>query len=261
MSRELIKVTNTSYTRYEELLIKRDDARKTAFIREQAYIREFGNLILEVFRMKMDCIRKKKTIEYCQVFANRGDAVDQNALQEYLAAELATYQKQLDKMIKENEVSKNCGRITEAELLKIKKIYHRLVKQIHPDINPITLENEDLMNLWQRLMVAYSCNDLKEMEETEVLINSLLESLDIETVDITIPDIEERIAELEAEIKEITTTDPYMYKYLLEDPGAVAQKKSELRTELKEYKDYCKKLDEILSTLIGKGVTFVWQMN
>ena len=261
MGESIIRVSNTSYAKYEELLTRRDEVRKESFLHEREYIREFGDLILEVFQMKLECIRKKKTIEYCQVFANRGESVDQNALQDYLAKELADYKAKLEDMIRDNEAAKDVERITEADMLKIKRIYHRLVKKIHPDINPITEENEELADLWQRLMVAYNCNDLKEMEETEVLVNALLEKLNLGTMDITIPDIDEKIMELEAEIEGIMSVDPYQYKYLLNDPDAVSQKKQELRKELKEYENYGKQLDEVLNSLLGKGVTLTWRMN
>ncbi len=262
MREEIIRVSNSSYTKYEELLTRRDEVRKQAFQYERAYVREFGDLILQVFQMKLECIRKKKTIEYCQVFINRGQSVDQNALQEYLQKELEEYQAQLDNMIRDNEAAKQNERITEADMLKIKRIYHRLVKKIHPDINPVTSENEELMGLWQRLISAYNCNDLKEMEETEVLVNAVLEKLDLGTMDITIPDIDEKIVEIQAEIDRIASTDPYQYKFLLTDPEAVKQKKQELRDELKEYEDYGKQLDEILDGMLEKGViTLTWQMS
>jgi len=261
LSDRLIRVSNTSYARYEELLIRKDEVKKEAFQYERAYVREFGDLILEVFQIKLEAIRKKKTIEYCQIFANRGENVDQNALQEYLAQELAAYNEKLASMIRDNEAAKASETITEADMLKIKRIYHHLVKKIHPDINPFTGENEELKELWQRLLVAYNCNNLKEMEETEILVNALLEKLDMGTLDITIPDIDEKIIEIEAEIEKITATDPYQYKYLLEDEEAVSQKKQELRNELKEYEDYGNALDEILNGLLQKGVTFTWRMN
>ena len=261
MNDEIIKVSNTSYSKYEELLIRKDDVKKQAFQYERAYVREFGDLILEIFQMKLEVIRKKKTIEYCQAFANRGESVDQNALQAYLIKELAEYKKTLDEMILDNEAAKKSEKVTEVDMLKIKRIYHHLVKKIHPDINPITAENEELKGLWQRLVVAYNCNDLKEIEETEVLINSLLEKLDLGTLDITIPDIDEKIIEIETEIENITSTDPYQYKYLLEDPEAIEQKKQELRKELEEYEDYGKQLDEILNGVIKGGVTITWRMN
>ena len=262
MSDEIIRVSNSSYAKYEELLTRRDEVKKQAFQYERAYVREFGDLILQIFQLKIECIRKKKTIEYCQVFINRGQSVEQNALQEYLQKELEEYRAQLDDMIKDNEAAKKHELVTEADMLKIKRIYHRLVKKIHPDINPITSENEELMGLWQRLIVAYNCNNLKEMEETEVLVNVLLEKLDLGTMDITIPDIDEKIEEIQAEIDRITSTDPYQYKHLLEDPEAVEQKKQELRDELEEYEDYSKQLDEMLNgTLENGGVTIKWLMN
>ncbi len=61
---DIIRVKNVSYDRYEELLMRRDAIKKEAFQYERAYVREFGDLILEIFQMKLECIRKKKTIEF-----------------------------------------------------------------------------------------------------------------------------------------------------------------------------------------------------
>ena len=65
MSDELIRIKNASYARYEELLIQRDAVKKEAFQQEREFVRVFGELILDVFRLKMECICKKKSIEYC----------------------------------------------------------------------------------------------------------------------------------------------------------------------------------------------------
>lgn len=249
MSDDLIRVKNASYARYEELLMQRDAAKKEAFLREREYVRVFGDLILQVFRMKMECICKKKTIEYCRMFLNRGETVDLEALRAYLLKEMEEYQNQLDEMVRDNEAAKISQRISQSELLKIKKIYHRLVKQIHPDINPITNTNEELRDLWQRLLAAYNCNDLKEMEETEILINAVLEKLKLGMMEIEIPDIDEKIEELEKEIRQIKSVDPYQYKYLLMDPDAVEQKKEDLRKELKDYEEYSRQLQQMLDEL------------
>jgi hypothetical protein len=80
-------------------------------------------------------------------------------------------------MIEENQAAKNTGKVTEAELLQIKRIYRRMVKKIHPDINPLTNTNEDLKGLWQRLVIAYDCNDLKEMRRRRYLSMHFLPSL------------------------------------------------------------------------------------
>lgn len=109
--------------------------------------------------------------------------------------------------------------------------------------------------------IAYNCNDLKEMEEIEILINAVLQKLDFGTMDISIPDIDVKVAELEEEIDEIKSTDPYQSKYLLEDSKAVEEKKQALKDELKEYEDYSSQLQDVLDGLVKKGVTFTWRMN
>ena len=257
---EIEKGHNTSYSRYEELINRRDNLKKEAFQYHAAYVREFGDLILEIFRKKIECIRKKKTIEYCQAALNHGKSVDQTQLQEYLEKEMEEFQAQLDDMVKEHEASLKSTTVTEKDLLEIKRIYHRLVKKIHPDINPSVATSEELMDLWHRAVICYNCNDLKGLQEVEVLVMTALENANLDEIDIDIPDIEEKIAELEEEIRTIMETDPYQYKYLLEDEKAVAEKKENLNAELRTYEDYSDQLDEILEGIIGSGVKITWQM-
>lgn len=261
MNNEIIKSSNSSFARYEDAITRRDEAIKAAFQFERAYIREFGDQILQVFQLKIECIKKKKTIEYCYIYANRGEIVNQKAMQEYLEKEMSEYNKRLKELVDEKEASQNNAKLTEVEHFKIKKIYLRLVKKIHPDINPLTSGNEELHNLWRRLIIAYNCDDLKEMEETEVLINGFFDKYNLGNLDIKIPNIEEKTAEIEEETKLIKSADPYQYKYLLEDEETVALKKDELCIELTDYENYGKQLDEILEGLIQKGVVFSWEMN
>ncbi|MBP5179532.1 MAG: hypothetical protein J6066_08160 [Lachnospiraceae bacterium] len=261
MGDAIIKVKNSSYARYEELLLKRDDVKKKAFQYGMEYNRTFGELILKVFEKKVEGIRKKKTLEYCQTYKNHGKNVDMAGLQTYLERQLAEYEKRLKDMVEENEAAKSTGTVTEAELLQIKRIYRRMVKKIHPDINPLTNTNEELKGLWQRLVIAYECNELKELKETEVLINALMAKLDMGVMEIEIPDIEVKIAELEEEIERIMNTDPYQYRYLLEDEAAVAEKKKALEEELKEYEEYSNRLEEMLNSVLGYGMTFTFRMN
>ena len=258
---ELLKIKNSSYARYEELLLTRDNLQKEAFQYERAYVREFGDMILDIFRKKIECIRKKKTIEYCQAAVNHGHPIDQEQLQEYLRKEMDDFQKQLDALVDDAENAKNSKLVSEVDLLMIKRIYHKLVKLVHPDINPLTNETPELTELWQRIQMAYNCNDKKGMQELELLTTTVLEQLGIGTLEIEIPDIEEKISEIEDEIVTIRETDPYQYKYLLEDPKAVDEKKADLAQELKSYEEYADQLDKILKGLMKDGVSFIWQMN
>ncbi|WP_026489175.1 hypothetical protein [Butyrivibrio sp. XBB1001] len=190
---------------------------------------------------------------------NHGNNVDQAQLQAYLEKEMADFQAQLDDMLKEHEAALKSITVTERDMLEIKRIYHRLVKKIHPDINPAATGSRELMDLWHRVTIAYSCNSLKDLQELEVLVMQALEAVDLDDLDI--PDIEEKISDLEKEIMKIMETDPYQYKFLLADSKAVEAKKEDLKTELKTYEDYSKQLDEVLEGLLGSGVKLTWKMN
>ena len=98
---------------------------------------------------------------------NRGKPVDQAELQNYLSQEMKEYNRKLSEMIQENEIAHSGEIISEETAVKIKKLYYRLAKQIHPDMNPKTNEIPELKELWQRIVVSYRANDLEELEEAE----------------------------------------------------------------------------------------------
>lgn len=256
---ELIRVRNHSFARYEELLMRRDKLKKEALFYDWEYIRKFGDKILRNFQLKLECIRKKKTISYCQMALNRGGQVDTMAMLEYLQQVMAEYQKQLDDMVTDNENAKKSQQVSESDLLEIKKIYRRLAKKLHPDMNPKAAENPKLRELWERISVAYRCNQLENLRELELLANAAMAECGAGEFSTDISDLEEKIAKVEAEIELILNTDPYLYKELLKDPEAVEEKNAELDEEYAAYEDYARQLDAILEDLKQKGVTLEWQ--
>jgi hypothetical protein len=257
---ELINVKGGAYKEYETLIQKRDELKKEAFCYQRKYTREFGDLIVRVFEKKIECIRKKKMIEYCQMAKNHGLLVDQEELQKYLDQELAVLQMQLDDMIEDAKAANVFKILSKKESTEIKRIYRRIAKRIHPDMNSFVQDNEKLLDLWQRVVIAYKCNDLKELQEAEVLINMVLSDMDEPMPGIFILNIEEKIEELTSEINEIQTTKPYTYKYLLMDEEKKNEKRLALSDEYQEYKEYEKQLEVMMEDVMKQGVTYVWQM-
>lgn len=257
----IIRVKNSSYGRYEELLLRRDGLKKEGYQLEIEYSRVFGELIIAVFQEQIKCVKKKKTIEFCQAAANHAKSVSQKELQKFVEKETRKLRDNLDEMIEDYENSKAATQITEADKVKIKQLYHKMAKQLHPDIHPMVAESEELKSLWQSMVIAYNCNDLKLLQELEVLVSKALESVTDGQVELDIPDIEYKIAELESEIQTIIETDPYQYRFLLRDKEAVEEKKRLLEDELKQYRDYGVQLDELLNGLLASGVSIIWEMN
>ena len=248
-----------NYQQYEKLLFERDKYKKQAGEYLRDYIREFGELMTDVFRKKISCIEKKKMISYCQLRINRGEMINAQAMNDFIQREMEEYNEQLAGMMHNNELCKKGITISNSDVMQIKRIYRRIAKKIHPDIHPGTLELPVLSDLWVEVMDAYDRNDLKALEELEIQINSILRELGDDVPDAEIPGIDEKIKVLEAEIEKILSTDPYQYRFLLEDEEKVQEYKEELQEELEEYTRYEKQLIEILKKYVAGGAKFTWE--
>lgn len=246
---DIVRICGGDYTQYEALLLHRDSLRKEALDYLSEYIRAFGELTMEVYEQQVECIKLKKAIAFCQTAANYGRKPDMAQLEAFLQQEMAEYYQKLRQMADDNQNCKDAKAVPEHYVLRIKKIYRDIAKKLHPDISPLTEKYPELLELWYRLVSAYNCNSLQEAEEVQMLINSFLERSGEDHFEITIPNINQRIAALEEEIRHIITTTPYTYKDLLNDPSAVETKKETLREELETYRNYAAELQKILDEL------------
>ena len=128
-------------------------------------------------------------------------------------------------------------------------------------MNPKTNEIPELKELWQRIVVSYRANDLEELEEADILVNKFLVDHHLDGNEIKIQDIDTKIEKLKEQIQKIKETNPYQYRFLLQDQEAVQNKKRELQKELEEYRVYEQELDQLLEQMMKNGVSFLWRMN
>lgn len=245
--KEIVKVKNESYERYEELLIKKDSLKKEAEEYRIQYNREFGELSISVFEEKMNCIEKKKIISYCNNILLLDGKIIKAELDAYIEEVMAKYREALDILKDNTKKAKSRKDVPVDELKKIKCKYYTIAKLIHPDMNSDLKDDKTIQDLWNRTGVAYECFELKELEEIEILVNNYLESINHSHDDIVIPDVREKIFNLNQEIEEILNTDPYQYKYILSNKKLIKAKKKELKKELKDYLEYKKELEREIS--------------
>lgn len=248
---EIVHIAAGDYPKYETLLLQRDQLKKEALMYRRAYIREFGELINKVFEKKIECIKLKKSIAFCQIARNKGEKPDINAMNEHITQQMQEYRQQLDDMVTELNSTKKDTSISPADAKEIKAIYRRVARQLHPDMSTLTVEHPELQELWEQVSVAYKCNDLKLLKETDFLVQQAVSQLGEESFAVTIPDIGSRIAELEKEIHTIVTTEPYSYKLILDDKDEMADRKTAFETELMQYTEYEKQLRQQLELLTG----------
>ena len=250
---DLIKSSDSKYTEYENLLLERDQVQKEAGQIWTVYLQMFGKLISDNYEEKLECIKCKKTIAYYQAALNKGGTVDVEAMEKYLEQEMAEYNANLHRMLKENEEANNAGTSTPYEVERAKTLYRRLAKLIHPDINPETDRSEELQEIWNRAVIAYHANNVKELAELEVLARKVLKDLGAGDVQVEIPDIEEKIDAVREEISDIIHSEPYTLRTFVENKETADKKKAELEEELEAYRKYHKELNNIILQMLQSG--------
>ena len=249
---DLIKIALGDYPRYEELLLRKDKFEKEALMWYDEYIRVFGKYHIDLFELKVECIRLKKVISLAQMEINRGEVPIIEKINSIVSEQMTSYYEELEMLVKEHDASVKAAVIPAHKVQKVKKIYRDIAKVLHPDINPKTNEDPNLLELWNRTVIAYKCNHIEEMEELQVLVNNALKEKGIDVSKVVIPNIEEKIKQLEGKINAIITTDPYNYKFLLEDKEETDQRIKDLEEEIEEYGKYKKDLEKVLSELVGE---------
>lgn len=265
MKNELINVGCENAARYDEfaeLLCKRDQLDKEAESVWIRYLLEFGDEITTNFGLKIECIRKKKEISFCQSQINKGLKPEIPVMDDFIKNLMKTYYDDLDDMMRRNKRAKDSTTVSEFKVQRSKKIYRRIAKLIHPDMNKKTAENPELSALWEKVTVAYHHSDPEELENLELLLYHMMDDLGKEGFSAVFSDIEERIERVEMQISEILSSEPYVFKELLGNPDKILAKHEELSKEHEEYTNYLCELKETLETLLNdKGASLIWIMN
>ena len=244
---EVMKTKDSRMTDYENILIRRDALIKEGEQYYLKYIRLFGDLINDVFKKKIECISKKKKIAYCQARANKGLSIHENEMNLYIDSTMSEYYDQLESMLQNASAAKEGTTVSYADVLKIKEIYRYLVKLIHPDVRPDLFDDTNMKELWIQIVSAYNFNRLDDLEELKFKVESYLQNLGDQDIEIIIPDIEEKIQKVQEEIIHIMDSLPYQYHLILDDETETNNKEKELQEELQNYSDYSLQLDEVLN--------------
>ena len=243
---ELIKVKNTSYILYEELLLKRENLKKEGEQFYISYLQIFGELMTESFQKKIECIRKKKMIAYCQRCMNQGKDINSMDLNRFIQDEMESYEEELKLMTENAKAAAKAKDLSAEQILMIKDLYYRLARRIHPDMHPELADDKNVQDYWNQIVIAYQHNQLSELEELEVMVNAYLEKKHSNTDEIVIVDVEDKTKRIEREIEHIISVKPYTYRFILEDEKKREEQKAAFQKDIDEYSQYSLELDDVL---------------
>ena len=149
-------------TELSMLLLERDELQFVICKNiETEYMLKLGSIEYKAYEAQCAALRLKRKIELIQAKINRQEKVIISAIEETLDTEFAEYQKQLDEQInKMNDALKRSKAevLTDEENKKLKKLYRKIVRALHPDINPDVSQAQ--VQLFDNAVSAYKSGDL-----------------------------------------------------------------------------------------------------
>lgn len=212
---------------------------------ERRYVLKFGLYEYRLYERELEIDKLKRKIQLIRIEINHGNEIDLDKINEKLDAEFEEYEKQIKaqideiKFLEENDPEK----LSPEDSKKLKKLYRKLIKRLHPDLHPNQTFFE--LNLFYRAVYCFENGDLKGLES----VATLLPEEDAEEVS-EIEKIKELIQEFEKRISKLKDDYPYNKKELLEDNEASNEYISMLLELIKDREEDIRNLEKRINKLI-----------
>ena len=136
---------------------------------------------------------------------------------------------------------------------RLKRLYRRIVKAMHPDLHPE--QDEATRTLFKRAIQAYKDGDLKTLQE----IDGMCADTEPEPGQDPLQALREEkqrlldlVFSLRYEIRHIKTRFPYTKKKLLDDPELLAAEKKRLEQALFQLRQQAERYRREVADLEGK---------
>lgn len=233
------------YKRYVRLLLEKEKIVKTNFQVQQRFIELFGDLRLEMLKVEIEIAKIKKEMEYLVRKKNRNESYDLEEMDDFVNQALEGMKAQYERMKEEQTQLKNKKMLSQEEVKEIKRLYRRLVKLVHPDLNPH--QTKEQKELWHQLQEAYRNNDLVWLRELNVLI--VFKTKGHEEVEIE--DLEDKIEAVREEIALLKEEDLYQMRELVFDEEWIDAYKEQYERERSDFEVYLRSLQKEKEKLIG----------
>ncbi|MFA1014828.1 J domain-containing protein [Dubosiella newyorkensis] len=233
------------YKRYVRLLLEKEKIVKTNFQVQQRFIELFGDLRLEMLKVEIEIAKIKKEMEYLVRKKNRNESYDLEEMDDFVNQALEGMKAQYERMKEEQAQLKNKKMLSQEEVKEVKRLYRRLVKLVHPDLNPH--QTKEQKELWHQLQEAYRNNDLAWLRELNVLI--VFKTKGHEEVEIE--DLEDKIEAVREEIALLKEEDLYQMRELVFDEEWIDAYKEQYERERSDFEVYLRSLQKEKEKLIG----------
>jgi phage shock protein A len=240
------------------LILEKDELINTVIPNIEAeYQLQIGYLTYEEFCLQTEINKSKRTIDIVQTAVNHGDSIARSAIETMLDLEFREWEERLKEHLEKIDIARAIenSRLTLQESKRICDLYRKLVKKLHPDVNPVIYTNNK--SLWGQVQDAYRKGDLgclkalwmvaRDLDQAENEAPSSMEIL-LEMED----DLKKSIQNLESGIAEIASGHPYTLKEKLEDRIWVEDQQKILKKVISELSVQSSKFRILAEQVINK---------
>lgn len=243
--------------RLENLVLERDELQFVVCENvKMKYMLEIGSLEYKVYKTYCEFLRLRRKKEILQAKKNRQETFNMAEVDHILDEEFLNYKKKLDEKIHEMNQALERSKmrlLSKEETAELKKLYRSIVKSLHPDLNPNCSDAEKA--LFYNATDAYKQGDLStlqiifqmsETEENKEEASSSLIKLQKEK-----QRFQRLVSMVEAQIEEIKTKPPYIWKIYFEDERKKAERIAELEKQQKSFQEAIRTQQERINELMG----------
>lgn len=222
---------------------------------ETAYLLTLGGLEYKAYELRCDVLRLKRKIGLIQSKKNRQEKIIVSDIEEILDEEFAEYKERLNEQLNRmNAALERSGGdvLSEKESKELKKLYHSVIKALHPDLHPDITDAK--MALFHNAVTVYENGDLKSMRIISALLpESEFSGIKENSISVLTKERDRLIKLLgiiHDEISKIKNEYPYTMKKIVQNKEEITAKKTELETTILQLKDmlktYKRKVTEML---------------
>ena len=227
----IVKVTLDSEDPMEKLtrlIIERDELLFHVVPELKAeYMLKVGALEHLVWTKRLELSMAKRRLGLLRSYANRDEEPDIDELEETIGFE---YENLLNELKERNDEIKDLMGLISSEKLsveetdEIRALYTKIVKKLHPDLNPNATEKD--IQLFQRAVEAYRRADI-------YMIRAIYCTLDFdEPCEVYVESVKAKITEVMEQIEIIRSSYPFDKIPFMQDREAVRKRNAELNDML-----------------------------
>ncbi len=225
------------------LMLKRDELKfVVAKNLEMNYMLQVGGLEYKVYEAQCQMLRCRRKLELIQAQKNRQETIDLSHIEKLLHQEFLDYRVKLEEKMQAMTLAierSKCECLTLSEAREFKRMYHQIVRRLHPDLNPNLSETR--LRLFYQAVNAYEMGDLLTMRLIfEMVSNETIPKQEPSAISALVEEKKRLITlthQLKEELTQIKTQFPFTVENLLNHKDQLEAYKLELEKVCSQYEE------------------------